>query len=132
MLGHTIVSYIDDTLLSQSQSECDRAITDTKNLFEELGFIVHPRKLILKAIREIIFLSFIINVMTMTVKSTPENCVELKMLCTRLCNKQNVKIQDVALVTGEIVAIFPGAQYGPLHYRVGERQNNSQTPQGEL
>ena len=43
MLGHTIVGYIDDTfLISQSQSECDKSIVDTKHLFEELSVIVHP------------------------------------------------------------------------------------------
>ena len=74
---------------------------------------------------EIIFLCFIINSMIMMVTHSAEKCVELKSQCTKVFNKHNVKIQDVAAITGKIVAIFPGAQYGRLHYRELEKDKTT-------
>ena len=124
--GHTIVGYIDDTLLiSQDEDDCHRAIADTTSLLDELGFIIHPKKSILTPTHEITFLGFTINSTTMTVKPTTEKCDELAGLCRKLRNKPKPSIQNVASVVGKIVAIFPGAQYGPLHYRELEKDKSN-------
>ena len=58
----------------------------------------------------------------MTVKPTPEKCDEIQCLCAKLSKKQNPKI---ASVVGKIVAMFPGAQYGHLHYRELEKDKSA-------
>ena len=122
-LGHTIVGYIDDTLLiAQNEEGCSRAIKDTTKFLSDLGFIIHPKKSVLKPTHEIAFLGFIINSQTMSVRPTVEKCDELRKLCKHLSNKQTMKIHEVASIVGKIVAIFPGAQFGPLHYRELEKE----------
>ena len=121
-LGHIIIGYIDDTLLiAQNQPECAQAVTDTTRVLGELGFIIHPTKSVLVGTHEIIFLGFIINSKTMTVKPTKEKCTALARLCKGTLAKTKLKIQHLASVIGKIVAMFPGSQYGPLHYRELEK-----------
>ena len=121
-LSHTIIGYIDDTLLiAQSKMECARAVRDTTSLLTDLGFILNTKKSIFVPSHEITFLGFMINSLTMTVRPTLEKCAEITQLCARMIRKQTHTILEVASVVGKLVALFPGAQYGPLHYRELEK-----------
>ena len=124
-LGHIIVGYIDDTLLTtQSEPECQRAVNDTTELLSELGFLIHPKKSILRGTCEITFLGFVINSVKMTVTPTGDKASNLAKLCKQTLSKKLLKIQEVASVTGKIVAMFPGAEFGPLHYREIEKNKS--------
>jgi hypothetical protein len=125
-LGHTIVGYIDDTiLLAQNEGDCKKAVEDTKHTLEELGFIIHPDKSVLHGTHELIFLGFVLDSCSMTVRPTEEKCASLVELCKWALTKAEITIQDVASITGKIVSMFPGAQFGPLHYRELEKEKTT-------
>ena len=44
--GHEIMGYLDDSILfGDSYKECETAVLRSVNLFQELGFQVHPEKI---------------------------------------------------------------------------------------
>lgn len=60
--GHINMGYIDDSLLiGDSYLECKENVTDTVDLFERLGFIVHQDKSVFEPTKKIVFLGFIID-----------------------------------------------------------------------
>ena len=124
--NHTIIAYIDDTfIIGQNKGKCTEAVKCTQQLFEELGFVINAQKSVIEPSQEIIFLGFVINSCYMTIRPTPEKCENIVKLCTMLIQKQSLKIEETASVLGKIVSLFPGAQYGPLHYRELETSKNS-------
>ena len=57
----------------------------------------------------------------MTVTPTGKNVQRILSVCATLLKPQMPTIKQVAEVIGILVSNFPGAQYGPLHYRHLER-----------
>ena len=87
-------------------------------MFEKLGFIIHPAKSCLVPSQEIITLGFLINSVTINIRLTTEKATDLRKVCKALLDATKPQsIREVAIVIGKIVASFPGALYGPLHYR---------------
>lgn len=66
------------------------------------------------------FLGFILDSVKMTLSPTPEKIDKIVKACRQMVQKATPLILDVARVIGLIVSLFPGAEYGPLHYRVLE------------
>ena len=97
--------------------QTEQAIAATKSILEELGFIVHPQKSVLKPTREIAYLGFIINSMDMEISLPTDKVEDVLQACTDLIGKQNPSIRQVAKVIGKVIATFPAVEYGPLHYR---------------
>ena len=65
--------FIDDTLLlGDSEAECIRNAKASLELFEKLGFVVHPEKLVLKPTQSITHVGFVLHSKTMTGTLTPE------------------------------------------------------------
>ena len=116
--GHTVLAYLDDTLIVGSDKEATKnAVQATTELLTKLGFIIHPDKSILEPALEIDFLGFHLDTtqMEMTLPSTKSH--DIQMACTNLLKVVKPSIREVAKVIGKIVAALPASQYGPLHYR---------------
>ncbi|XP_077989926.1 uncharacterized protein LOC144444386 [Glandiceps talaboti] len=117
-MGHLNVGYIDDSYLQgDTYNECKTNVSDTNELFLKLGFLVNLEKSVFEPSQTVTFLGFKLNSVLMLVTPTAEKTVKLKQACTSLMAKHWPTIRDVAEVIGLIVSNFPGAQYGPLHYR---------------
>ncbi|XP_067671070.1 uncharacterized protein [Haliotis asinina] len=116
--GHTNVGYIDDSfIVGDSQRECAEFVSETAELFTNLGFVLHSGKSVLMPTQELTFLGFVINSSSMTFSPAPSKAHSVKQACATLLNKDTCSIRDLAEVIGYIVACFPGVQYGPLHFR---------------
>lgn len=121
--GYISVGYIDDSYLQgDTISECRKNILCTAKLFTELGFYVHPIKSVSAPTQKLVFLGFIIDSINMIVLPTPEKIEKTVKACGHLLRKKTINILDVASVIGRIISLFPGAEYGPLHYRILERE----------
>ena len=120
--GHVVLGYLDDTLIiGRSHRQATKAVTATSELLSELGFIIHPTKSVIEPVQEIKFLGFVLNSIDMTVTLPSDKKEELKETCTALLENATPSIRQVARVIGKLVAAFPAAQYGLLHYRELER-----------
>ena len=123
MLGFVNISYIDDILLmGNSENDCNVNVQHTKLSLEKLGFVINENKSIFKPTKEIVFLGNIINSESMTVELTKEKKDTLYAECKSLFEKNQAKIREVARIIGLIVSSFSAVDFGPLHYRILERE----------
>lgn len=118
--GHIIICYIDDLfLLGKSYNECVSTIIDTFTLLESLGFGIHPDKSVFIPTQRIVFLGYLIDSHSMTIRLTSDKVEKLTSLIQNiLTSASKVKIRSVAQVIGHMVASFPAVKYGPLYYRM--------------
>jgi hypothetical protein len=122
LLGHTILGYIGDTILvGPTELAVEEAVRDTVSLLESLGFEINQKKSVFKPAKIVTFLGFVLNTERMTVRLTEDKRIEIRAACTRYSRRQKLTIQQLASLVGKLVATFPAARYGPLHYRDLER-----------
>ena len=67
------------------------------------------------------FLGFIINSVTMTIKLTEEKARKLESLCKSLRCNPRPTVRVTAQTIGTIISSFPGTRFGPLYFRALER-----------
>ena len=116
-----VSGYIDDFFTKDHTSEgCFNNVMSIAELFDRLGFVVHPDKSVLIPTQEITILGFVINSRKMSVKLTPQKEKNLKRLVNQLFSMKSPSIRFFAKVIGTIVSVFPAAKYAPLYYRVLE------------
>ena len=121
-LGHLSLGYMDDSYLQvETAKECSSSIKATALFFNRLGFHLHPTKSVFIPTQTLTFLGFRLDFLSMTVSPTREKIIKTVEACQRLKNMTKPRISEVAEVIGLLVSIFPGVQFGPLHYRFLER-----------
>ena len=117
-MGHLNSGYIDDSYLQgDTSAECHKNVTDTITLFTKLGFHIHPEKSVFIPSQKLTFLGFVLDSKAMTVTLTEEKVQQILSVCASLLKTQMPAIRQIVEVIGILVSNFPGAQYGPLHYR---------------
>ena len=120
--GHISSAYIDDMYLQgQTYKECVHNVIDSIARIDSLGLVAHPGKSVFNPSQQLEFLGFILNSVSMTIRLTPEKAAGLKTTCHALLTNPSPTIRELARVVGKIVSSFPGVMYGPLHYRMLER-----------
>ena len=116
-MGYVTAGYIDDTFLQgESYTECFQNVVDSVDLFQKLGFVIHPDKSVFKPTQTLTFLGFIIDSVNMTVKLTAEKAEKIKQFCIKILNSKKLRLDNL-LNIGNMTASFPGVMYGPLYYR---------------
>lgn len=124
-MGHSIIPYIDDSLLKAQTIElCTENIHDTTRLMDKMGFTIHPNKSVLEPVQIIEFLGFILNSITMRVNVTPERIKLLNELCIEFLKRDKISIREFAMLIGKMVASEPGVQYAPLYYKDLEHEKD--------
>jgi len=117
-IGYSSVVYVDDSYLQgHNYIECYNNICATVNLLKELGFTIHPDKSSFLPAQNIQFLGFVLCSITMTIKLTVDKKSKIKSLCMECINKDHISIRKLSSLIGNIVASFPGVEFGPLYYR---------------
>ena len=116
--GHVISSYIDDFfLINEAYQGCTETVNATVNLYDSLGFMIHPARSVFVPTQKLIFLGFLIDSVQMRVYLTNEKVAKIKAhIEIALNNDPHVAIESVAGILGLFVSSFPAVQYGPLHY----------------
>jgi len=124
--GHLSSGYIDDSYLQgDTFEECRVNVIDSTTMFMQLGFFVHPDNSVFVPTQRLTFLGFVLDSVHMTVTPTEDKVGKILSNCNLLLQNDNPTIRQVAEVIGILVSNFPGAQYGPLHYRHLERDKYS-------
>lgn len=101
--------------------EYHQNVIDTITLFTKLRFHIHPEKSVFIPSQKLTFLGFVLDSNAMTVALTEEKVQRILSVCATLLETQMPTIGHVSEVIGILVSNFPGAQYGPFHYRHLER-----------
>ena len=124
--GHESVGYIDDSCLAGSTySDTESNIIDSLQLFEALGFTIHPEKSVLVTTNILIFLGFLLNSLEMVVTLTPEKASSLIKQCTCILKQENPTIRDVAKMVGKMNSSSAGMLFANLHYRQVENEKKT-------
>jgi len=90
-------------------------------LFDQLGFVIHPDKSEFLPKQEIEYLGFIINSVNMTITLTPKKKSDLYALAVEIYNSEQIKIRKLAKLLGKISSSFPATKFGKLFFRALER-----------
>ena len=113
MQGYTVAIYIDDIIaLDQSFEECLLTVVETINLFQKLGFVIHPHKSKFTSQN-----SFITDSEKMIIYLSDQKKQKIYEKCCIIPTKQKLAIREFASFIGTLTSSFPGNQFGPLYYR---------------
>jgi len=130
--GVTIAAYIDDTYLQgETETECLRNVQMARELLEKLGFVINIEKSVFQPTQHLIMLGFLLDSTDMTVRLTKEKTEKILKLCSEKRLAKKCKIRDLAKLIGNLVAAFPGVEFGPLHYREMERKKSTELKQNK-
>ena len=117
-LGHISSGYLHDSfLLGHSFEECQTNVTDTLNLYHDLGLLPHDVKSVTIPTQILHHLGFILNSLDMTVSISEEKHAKLKHTAQKVLDKKSPTIREVARLIGMMISCFPGVEYGELSYR---------------
>ena len=103
-------------IISPSRERSSQEAAIVVQILESLGFIINKEKSVLIPSRKIIFFSYLIDSVAMTVSLPEEKLNKLKEQ-TSLWGKPQCSIRELAHVIGLIVSSFPAIKPARLHYR---------------
>ena len=116
--GHTVAIYIDDIIaIDQSFEECPLTVVETINLFQKLGFVIHPHKSKFIPAKIVEYLGFIIDSEKMITYQSDQKKQKIYEKCCIIPMKPKLTVGEFASFIGTLTPSFPGNQFGPLYYR---------------
>ena len=108
-LGHTVLAFIDDTLLQgDTEQDCQSAMMVTCQVFDSLGFTVHSVKSVLQPTQRIEFLEFWLDLVNMIVSLTDRKVEKIRSVCEELLEMEVCSIRHTTEIIGYLVAAHPG------------------------
>ena len=132
LLGFVATIFIDDTLLmGETKEECERNVATALQLFQSLGFVVHPTKSVLVPSTTITYLGFEIDSLQMRVTPSEERKRDIYDMASWLIEQGQSTIRQLASFIGKVVSCFHGVKYGPLHYRCMDVQKTQSLAQNK-
>ena len=116
--GHTVAIHIDDIISVDNTFEsCLLTVIKTIELFQSLGFVMHPEKSKFIPSKKVEYLGFVIDSERMVTYLSDHKNKKIYDKCQSISKKQDLKIRDVASFIGTLTSKFPANKYGPLYYR---------------
>ena len=118
MQGYTVAIYIDDIIaIDQSFEECLLTVVETINLFQKLGFLIHPHKNKFIPAKIVEYLGFITDSEKMITYLSDRQKQKIYEKCCIIPTKPKLTIREFPSFIGTLTSSFPGNQFGPLYYR---------------
>ena len=89
-----MLAFIDDTLLQgDTEQDCQSAMMATCQVFDSLGFTVHPVKSVLQPTHTIEFLEFWLDLVNMIVSLTDRKVEKIRSVCVELLKWKCVPLE---------------------------------------
>ena len=124
-LGILTTIYIDDCLVIADSRE--KLLTDVMYIvttLDHLGFTINLDKSELQPSHKIAFLGFVLNSSDMTIKLTPSKADKIRTLGLQLLRQRDIRIRDLAMFIGNVVAAGESVKHAPLKYKYLEILRN--------
>ena len=110
-----MLAFIDDTLLQgDTELDCQSAMMATCQVFDSLGFTVHPVKSLLQPTQRIEFLGFWLDSVNMIVSLTDRKVDKIRSVCAELLEMEVCSIRHMMEIIGYLVAAHPGVWVVPV------------------
>ena len=117
----TCIGYIDDCLIiADSAEECAQNVQTLQKVLINLGFQINWEKSCVDPSTNITFLGYVINSLEMSVEPTRDKIEKAKRKINKILNANEIKIREVASITGLLVDMCKGVEYGLSHYKALE------------
>ena len=121
--GHELFQYLDDSfVIADTEEKCRESLLKLCDLLEQLGFVVHRDKSILKPTRKLVFLGFDLDSEQMLVSLTSDKVQKFKTAALELLQKETYSIREVAGLIGLMIAYSPAFDYSLIHVKNIERE----------
>ena len=118
MQGYTVAIYIADIIvIDQSFEVCLLTVVETINLFQKLGFVIHPHQSKFIPAKIVEYLGFIIDSEKIITYLLDQKEQKIYENCCIIPTKPKLTIREFASFIGNLTSSFPGNQFGPLYYR---------------
>lgn len=112
------VTYLDDCLLLGSTfSDCQKNVKATIELFRFLGLIITAEKSQLIPSKNVRYLGFILDSLSMTISLPLEKRNKIVSICMKVKSKEKMEINSVAELIGVLTSACPAVFYGQLYTR---------------
>ena len=116
MQGYTVAIYIDGIIaIGQSFEECLLTVIETINLFQKLGFLIHPDKNKFIPAKIVEYLAFITDSEKIITYLSDQKKRKIYEKCCIIPTKPRLTIREFASFIGTLTSSFPGSQFGPLY-----------------
>ena len=103
-----MLAFIDDTLVQgDTEQDCQSAMMATCQVFDSLGFTVHPVNLSYNLLK-IEFLEFWLDLVNMIVSLTDRKVEKIRSVCVELLEMEVCSIRNTAEIISYLVAAHPG------------------------
>ena len=107
MQGYTVAIYIDDIIaIDQSFEECPLTVVQTINLFQKLGFVIHPDKSKFMPAKIVEYLDFIIDSEKMITYLSEQKKQKNYEKCCTIPTKPKLAIREFASFIGTLTSSF--------------------------
>ena len=124
--GVRLVIYLDDLLLmAETQELLQQQLHHIMSLLTKLGFLLNLKKCILTPCRQLEFLGFIVDSLTLSLYVPSDKVSKIKKECRHMLNKQRVSARNLAHIIGLLSSVTPAVLQAPLHYRGLQRLRSS-------
>ena len=108
MQGYTAAIYIDGiTAIDQTFEECLLTVVKTINLFQKLGFVIHPDKSKFILAKRVEYFGFIIDSEKMVTYLSDQKKQKIYEKCWIILTKTKSTIREFASFTGTLTSSFP-------------------------
>ena len=116
--GFISVIFFDDSYLQgKTRDECLGNVHKTVSLLASLGFTIHEGKSVLEPTQSIEFLGFITNSVSINIKINPKKSHTIIERIKNFLDHKKPTTEQLALVIGSCISLFPALPLGKLHYR---------------
>lgn len=121
--GYISTIYLDDILLiGRSYTECVENVNVTRQLLNNLGFLINLKKSSMEPKTSCKFLGFILDTKQFCVKLPQEKRKRIKKEIETIRNTKSCKIRVFAKFIGLLISVCPAIEYGWLHTKIFERE----------
>ena len=115
--------YIDDIfVVADSTEDCSNSIDQLRQVLEDLGFKIHEEKSEFTPTRNLTFLGYSLNSVTMRVFLTEDKEEKFLRAASDLLNRESPTIREVSGLVGLMVAFSTAFNYGTVHLKDIERE----------
>ena len=121
-MGIRLLIFLDDILIMADSPE--RAAEHTEiviRVLESLGFVINKKKSILKPIKTIPFLGFIVNFIKMLLLLPEKKTAKIKVIYSISHLEHVPTAREILSFLGQCQAALPALQMAALHFRAVQR-----------
>ena len=112
MQEYTVAIYIDDTIaIDQRFDECLLTVVETTNLFQKLGFVIHPDKSKFIPAKSVGYLGFIIDSGKIVTYLSDPKKQKIYEKCCVILTKPILTRTEFRSFIGIFTSSFPGNQF---------------------